>query len=352
MRGRLDIWHVEDFVEGPGKDTHVGVSYNTHIPMAAAATASSSRERCVWRSPRRSRPASSVVERVAAAKAGGPPAAATVDDAPAAAKVDGRHERFPWDVDLLLRRCRPEPLPMGGCVVHGLLDEGEQRWLYEELARASDSSCNDIQQLRMDATHQGHMQANPKNIPLPFVVWTHPYARRCTAKERPSALLRWSQRLMHALAPGSRSLKIDSMVAQLYNPGSGMQPHKDANLSWGVIVALGSPSTLSCWDEKGAETTVRFRSGDVVVGEFGIMPHAVQVGSEPPPSWWRSVDHYGTKTRCSILFRQALSEKQQRRMCDKRAMKLHNCTVAQLSKQTGKEEAFLISLLAQLDLKV
>jgi hypothetical protein len=51
---------------------------------------------------------------------------------------------------------------------------------------------------------------------------------------------------------------------------------------------------------------VAVRSGDVLVGEFGQMPHAVAVPADDnaPPSWWSRCDTFGTKRRCNVLFRQ------------------------------------------------
>ena len=80
------------------------------------------------------------------------------------------------------------------------------------------------------------------------------------------------------------------------------------------------------------------------------MPHQVVVSQEPPPAWWSKVEHFGTQVRLSMLFRQALSKKQQRRLVESRAMRLHGCSVSQLSKQTGQDEAYLVALLAQLQL--
>ena len=72
------------------------------------------------------------------------------------------------------------------------------------------------------------------------------------------------------------------------------------------------------------------------------MPHAVSVPQgEPPPAWWRKVDSFGTKQRCNVLFRQALSEKQQRKLAEERAQKVYGMTLKELRAKTGKDNAFL-----------
>ena len=87
----------------------------------------------------------------------------------------------------------------------------------------------------------------------------------------------------------------------------------------------------------------------MVVAEFGLMEHAVRVSTdEPPPAWWARVEHFGVQRRCSILFRQALTAKQQRKIAEGRAKQLHNMTIASLSEQTGHTEAFLLGLLCRL----
>ena len=43
--------------------------------------------------------------------------------------------------------------------------------------------------------------------------------------------------------------------------------------------------------------------------------HAVMVpADEAPPAWWAQVDCFGTKRRCNVLFRKALTEKRQRKL--------------------------------------
>ena len=292
-----------------------------------------SRNRADWRPPRRCRPAAATASK-------SPPPAPTT------------REPFPYDVDALLHRCGPpEPLPMGGAFLRGALTESEQRYLYEALYSMAPDS-DDFEALRQTSTPQEHALSNPDNKPMYFAYHLMPYTRLSNVKQKPKRLLEWAQRLMHALAPGSSSHKIDSMLSQLYASGGGLKKHRDADLSWGIIVSLGSTAAFDCWDEKGKQQRLMVRSGDVVVGEFGQMEHAVaETSNEPLPSWWRDVDHFGCRVRCSILFRQALTEKQQRKIAERRAKKLHGCSIAELSRQTGKPEEFLSGLLCRLHSK-
>jgi len=270
---------------------------------------------------------------------------------PAASKST---DPFPWDVSELLGCCaKPEPLPMGGCVLRNVLNDIEQKWLYEHLGSLPDPNHEDLQGLRSTATREGHATHNVKNQPQSFVTWMHPYSRKTNARQKPGRFLEWAGQLMHALAPSSKTHRIDSMLAQLYAPGGSLNKHRDEALSWGLIVSLGSPADFRVWADPaggGEPQCTIVRSGDVVVGEWGQMPHAVTVLNEPPPAWWASVQHFGVQRRCSILLRQALSDKQQRKMAETRCQKLHGCSVAALSKQTGKDEEYLRWLLCQLNL--
>ena len=242
---------------------------------------------------------------------------------------------------------------MGGCVLRNVLNDIEQKWLYEHLGSLPDPNHEDLQGLRSTATREGHATHNLKNQPQSFVTWMHPYSRKTNARQKPGRFLEWAGQLMHALAPSSKTHRIDSMLAQLYAPGGSLNKHRDEALSWGLIVSLGSPADFRVWADPaggGEPQCTIVRSGDVVVGEWGQMPHAVTVLNEPPPAWWASVQHFGVQRRCSILLRQALSDKQQRKMAETRCQKLHGCSVAALSKQTGKDEEYLRWLLCQLNL--
>ena len=57
------------------------------------------------------------------------------------------------------------------------------------------------------------------------------------------------------------------------------------------------------------------------------------------------------RTRCNVLFRQAIGAKQQRAMVEERAMRVHGMTIKQLCRKTGRDEAFFFKFLAQLSQK-
>lgn len=240
-------------------------------------------------------------------------------------------------------------------MLRNVLNDKEQQWLYKMLGSLPDPAHEDFQGLRSTATPVAHKQLNPKNRPQAYVTWMHPFSRRSSARQKPAQFLDWADQLMHALAPGSKLHRIDSMLAQLYAAGGSLEKHRDQDLSWGLIVSLGCPARLEVWDNTmgaGTPKSLTVHSGDVVIGEWGQMPHAAFVSSnEPPPPWWNQVEHFGTMRRCSILLRQALDVRQQRKLAEKRAKKLHGCSVAELSKQTGKDEQFLMGLLCQLRLE-
>ena len=251
---------------------------------------------------------------------------------------------FPWDVDALLRRCsRPEPLPMGGLILRNVLTESEQLWLYEALYAMPKEDSEELQGLRATATTHGMKQHNPDNRPQPFVTWVHPYTRLSNAGKKPRQLLHWADSLMHALVEDSRGHVVDSMLAQLYAGGGSLLKHCDEDLSWGIGVSLGSTAIFDCLPVANGERSqqVHIHSGDVLVGEFGLMPHAVKVTEEAPPKWWASIDSFGNKRRCNVLFRQALSKQQQRRLAEQRSLAIYGMPLAELRAQTGKDDAFL-----------
>ena len=231
---------------------------------------------------------------------------------------------------------------MGALIVRSALTESEQRWLFEALHAAVEPSSEEIQALRRTATAADMRTLNPDNRPQPFVTWVHPYTRISNARQRPTRLLEWAQQLMHALVPASTTHVVDSMLAQLYATGGSLLKHRDEDLSWGIGVSLGAGAVFDCLPDGEPAQRVVIRSGDILVGEFGLMPHAVSVPrDERPPPWWRQVDTFGTKTRCNVLFRQALTEKQQRRLAEERSRKVYGMSLRELQRKTGKDEAFL-----------
>ncbi len=271
---------------------------------------------------------------------------------PVTSALNSPNSPFPWDVEVLLRRCpnAPETLPMNGRLLRGALTPAEQQWLYDEMRNNACPGSEDMLRLQASVTPEGLAQTNPKNIPLPLVTWCHPYARRNSTIKKPTHLLLWAQQLMHRMVPATKKVSIDSMLAQLYAPGGSLKPHRDENLSWGVSISLGSAATFDCLPKGAKPLRVTLRSGDIVVAEFGLLEHAVATSDEAPPGWWPRVDHFRWQRRCNILFRQALSAQQQRELCEERAQKVHGMSIAKLCQVTGKDEAFFIGLLAQLSL--
>jgi hypothetical protein len=184
---------------------------------------------------------------------------------------------------------------------------------------------------------------------VPYVCWLHPYARRTTARKKPARLLEWADRLLHAIAPSSLRTSIDSMVAQLYAPGGGLTPHVDDKLSWGLSLSLGSDAEFSCLPAGKPAQRVTLRSGDIVAAEFGQLVHAVETSARPPPRWWAEVETFGPRVRCNVLFRMAITAQRQREICEERAHTVHGMGVAELVRRTGRDEAWFLKFLTQLD---
>jgi alkylated DNA repair dioxygenase AlkB len=169
---------------------------------------------------------------------------------------------FPWDVTELLRRCgRPEPLPMGGCILRGALTEPEQRWLYQTLHAMPEEGCEELMSLRATASRSDFARYNPDNRPQAWVTWVHPYTRASNARRRPDRLLSWAEQLMHALAPESRGHAVDSMLAQMYAAGGSLLRHRDEDLSWGLGVSLGAAAEFDCLPDGGEAQRVLIASG-------------------------------------------------------------------------------------------
>lgn len=250
---------------------------------------------------------------------------------------------FPWDIERLLRRCtKPEPLPMGGKILRNALTESEQRWLYALLLVMAVPDSGEVIGLRLTANPADMLRHNPDNRPQPLVTWVHPYTRESNARERPTALLAWAEQLMHKLAPESRAhVVVDSMLAQMYAMGGSLLKHRDEDLSWGLGVSLGCEAEFDCLPDEGEAQRIIIRSGDILIGEFGLLPHAVRVPVSAPPSWWRSVDHFGNKMRCNVLFRQALTAEQQVALTEQRARAVYGMSLAELRERTGHDNAYL-----------
>eukprot|EP00966_Prymnesium_polylepis_P152722 3527718-Prymnesium_polylepis.1 len=107
----------------------------------------------------------------------------------------------------------------------------------------------------------------------------------------------------------------------MYAAGGSLLTHRDEDLSWGLGVSLGCAAEFDCLPDTGGDQRVTICTGDIIVGEFGRMPHAVSVPPSTPPGWWKAVDSFGNKRRCNVLFRQALTEKQQRSLAEQRAVR-------------------------------
>ena len=104
---------------------------------------------------------------------------------------------------------------MGASIIRGALLDAEQHYLYRYLLSLAKPDSEEIQGLRMTARLSDQERHNPDNRPQPFVTWLHPYTRASNACEKPERLLRWAERIMHTIAPDSRSHTVDSMLAQM-----------------------------------------------------------------------------------------------------------------------------------------
>eukprot|EP00747_Dinoflagellata_sp_TGD_P169639 gnl/TRDRNA2_/TRDRNA2_199120_c0_seq1.p1 gnl/TRDRNA2_/TRDRNA2_199120_c0~~gnl/TRDRNA2_/TRDRNA2_199120_c0_seq1.p1 ORF type:complete len:302 (-),score=49.54 gnl/TRDRNA2_/TRDRNA2_199120_c0_seq1:78-938(-) len=243
---------------------------------------------------------------------------------------------FPFDVAALLQRCADHErieLPMGGIVLRDVLDECEQRWLYEQLLNMADKT-----EVFDKLVHSDADDAVVRAIPAPLAYWNHPYsnANSFAGDEPTQQLLRWAQELLCALAPEASGVTVDSMLAQVYFQGGRLQPHVDQDLSWGLGLSLGAPSlfNISATPPASVGQSVPLNSGDIVVGEFGQMKHSVKVlANSMAPAWWRQVPNLG-RARCNVLFRHALSEKDLRRFSEPRAQKLYDRSLDQLLKES------------------
>lgn len=119
------------------------------------------------------------------------------------------------------------------------------------------------------------------------------------------------------------------------------------DLSWGLGVSLGGSALFECLpDGDGAQPKrVLLNSGDLLVGDFGTMRHAVRVPkSSVAPEWWHRVDTFGQQ-RCNVLFRQALTPEEQRRLAEQRAIAIHGVSLEKLQARTGSSfEHLCVSL--------
>lgn len=231
---------------------------------------------------------------------------------------------------------------MGARLLRSALTEPEQRWLYSELLRIDNGST--AAHLRETASDEIQEQLGRR--PQQFLTHLHPYTRESTTTEPPTGLMRWAQGLLDALAPADHGQRVDSMLAQLYAKGGSLLPHVDADLGWGLQVSLGGTAIFDCLPAGAEAVRVHIRSGDVLVGAFGTMRHAVRVlQKDSAPQWWRTaVDNRG-RERCNVLFRQALSVERMRELAEERARAQHGMSLEELMRRTGKDEGYLSAAL-------
>ena len=230
---------------------------------------------------------------------------------------------------------------MGARLLRAALTEPAQRWLMTELLRIDDGST--AAQLRETASDE--IQSRLGRRPQAFVTYQHPYTRESTTTAPPAGLMRWAQGLLDALAPADHGQRVDSMLAQLYAKGGSLLPHVDADLGWGLQVSLGGTACFECLPAGAEAVRVHVRSGDVLVGAFGTMRHAVRVlQKDSAPPWWSAVDNRG-RERCNVLFRQALSAERMRELAEERARAQHGMSLEELKRHTGKGESFLSAAL-------
>lgn len=232
---------------------------------------------------------------------------------------------------------------MGTRLLRSALTEPEQRWLMAELLRLDDGST--AAQLR--ATASDEVQARLGRRPQALVTYRHPYTRESTTTAPPAGLLRWAQGLIDALAPADHGQRVDSMLAQLYAKGGSLLPHVDADLGWGLQVSLGGTAIFDCLPAGAEAARVHIRSGDVLVGAFGTMRHAVRVMQRTSaPPWWAALGAGNRgRERCNVLFRQALGVERMRELAEARARAQHGMSLEELKRHTGRDEGYLSAAL-------
>jgi cytochrome P450 len=93
-----------------------------------------------------------------------------------------------------------------------------------------------------------------------------------------------------------------------FNPNSfysvamrnGMVAHRDKYVSMGVSLSLGADADFVMGDK-----TFRLRSGDVIVADFGNLPHGIKtVYHNTVPSWFDAIMLDGNFVRCSLQIRE------------------------------------------------
>ena len=88
------------------------------------------------------------------------------------------------------------------------------------------------------------------------------------------------------------------------------------------------------------------------MGEFGILPHAVNVPGDDPrpvPTWWSHADSFGL-ARCNILFRRALTVAESEAKGDERSRALLGVNFKELRRRTsGRPICELATLLRHLN---
>ena len=110
--------------------------------------------------------------------------------------------------------------------------------------------------------------------------------------ERPDKLFEWATQLWQQHMKTFGKPNFNSMYSQLFTTGSSMAKHRDEYGDWGISICLGA----SCEFQFG-KRVLTLHSGDILMGNFKIVQHAVLQIHSDAPDWL-------PQGRCSIQIRE------------------------------------------------
>lgn len=149
--------------------------------------------------------------------------------------------------------------------------------------------------------------SNPKySHPLTFYNLVYTNTSNC---QEPSEMFTTAKEIWNILLENKSELKFNgedsfepnSLYSAMFDKESTMKSHKDEGCDWGISISLGASAKFNYGDHE-----LILESGDVLVGDFSKVEHAVTKITDDIPEWfggdYDDINTFG-KTRISIQIR-------------------------------------------------
>lgn len=136
--------------------------------------------------------------------------------------------------------------------------------------------------------------------------WNNVYTKQSNVSTKPALALDWFQILCddirQEIGKALPELNFDSLYCQLYPDRGGLNKHFDIGVKYGGSVSLGGSSSLNLY-LPGGKQTIRQKSGDVIITNFGEIEHEVAEVDVQGSSRWKSSLQYPISRQEATLRR-------------------------------------------------